>query len=62
MANKEKPIFDKFAYDKEYTKKNVVRFSVLLNRKYDSDMIDHIQKQKSKSEYFKKLIRQDMDQ
>lgn len=62
MANTEKPKFDKVAYDKEYHKKHHIRVAVILNKEYDADVIEHLNRQQSKSDYIKKLIRKDMDQ
>lgn len=59
MAKKEKP-FNQAEYEKEYHREFYYRVSVFLSRKYDKDLIDHLQTKKSKSEYLKKLIRQDM--
>ena len=62
MANKEKPKFDKDAYDKQYHKDYLSKISVYLHRDHDIDIIEFLKEKKSKSDYIKKLIRKDMDQ
>ena len=59
MADK-KSRFDQAEYIRSYTKDHITRVSVVLNRQYDSDLIDHLSKVQSKSAYIKKLIRNDM--
>jgi len=58
MADK-KP-FDQAEYIKAYQQAFRTRVSVILNRKYDADIIEHLERQPKKSEYIKKLIRADM--
>lgn len=59
----EKAKFDQDAYIRGYQKENYTRVSVVLSRKYDSDIIEHLDKVEastSKSSYIKQLIRKDM--
>lgn len=63
MAEKKASKFDQAAYIREYGKENYTRVSVVLSRKYDSDIIEHLDKVEastSKNSYIKQLIRKDM--
>lgn len=62
MANTEKPKFDKVAYDKKYHKDNFTHVTVILHKEHDIDVIQHLENNKPKSDYIKRLIRKDMDQ
>lgn len=52
--------FNKTEYDTQYIRENITRVSVVLSKKYDSDIIEALQDKPSKSEYIKKLIREDL--
>lgn len=56
----DKKPFNQIEYVKEYQKQYRTRVSVILNRKYDADIIEHLETKPSKSEYIKHLIREDM--
>lgn len=58
MAEK-KSQFDQAEYIREYQKENFTRVSVVLSKKYDQDIIDHLS-DKNKSQYIKELIRKDI--
>ena len=58
MAEK-KSRFDQAEYIREYQKENFTRVSVVLSKKYDQDIIDHLS-DKNKSQYIKELIRKDI--
>lgn len=63
MAEEKASKFDQEAYIREYQKKYYTRVSVVLSRKNDSDIIEHLDKveaRTSKSNYIKQLIRKDM--
>lgn len=60
MAKKKEP-FNQAEYIREYQKDFYYRVNVVLSRKYDKDLIDHLQTKKSKSDYIKQLIRNDMN-
>lgn len=57
----EKAKFDQAEYIKEYRRQYVTRVSVILNKKHDQDIIEHLETVPSKSEYIKGLIRDDID-
>ena len=61
MGRKKSGNFDQAQYNKQYAKDNFTRVSVVLSRKYDQDLIEHLEKQKSKSEYIKGLIREKLN-
>ena len=52
--------FDQAEYIREYHKENFTRVSVVLSKKYDRDIIDHLSG-KNKSQYIKALIRKDIN-
>ena len=60
MSRKKSGNFDQLEYIKQYHKENHVRVSVMLSKKYDADIIAHLDKQESKSGYIKELIRADI--
>ena len=45
---------------KRYDAKNLVRYSLVLNRNTDAELIEHMERQESKNGYLKKLIRDDL--
>lgn len=47
-------------YTKQYQRENRTRVSVVLSKKYDADIIAHLDRQESKSNYIKTLIRADI--
>jgi hypothetical protein len=60
LADKEKPKkgkFDKYSYDRNFVKTKMKRVMVYLNKEHDADIIEFLDKQKSKSEFIKQLIR-----
>lgn len=59
MADKKEP-FNQRQYEREYHREMYYRVTMFLSRKYDKDVISHLQSQKSKSDYLKKLVRADM--
>lgn len=60
MPKAKKEPFDQAAYTKEYAKENYTRVSVVLNKRHDSDIINHLDTKPSKSDYIKQLIREDI--
>lgn len=50
----------KKAYDIKFMKDNCIRIAFSLNKKNDTDIIEHLQKQKNKNAYLKDLVRKDM--
>ena len=44
----------------EYNKENYVTLRVPISRKYENDIIEHLNKQISKSGYVKELIKKDL--
>ena len=60
MSRKKSGKFDQLEYNKQYTKENVTRVSVVLSKKYDNDIIQKLDEQESKSNYIKTLIRADI--
>ena len=44
----------------EYNKENYVTLRVPISRKYENDIIEHLNKQVSKSGYVKELIKKDL--
>lgn len=58
MARKESQ-FDQTEYIREYQKEYFTRVSVVLSKKYDRDIIEHLSG-KNKSQYIKELIRKDI--
>ena len=49
------------AYIQEYHKDNYRRFSFLLHKTIDADLLEYLEKQPNKNAYLKGLIRQDME-
>lgn len=47
-------------YNAEYQRKNMKQITIMLNRNTDKDMIDFIDKQEHKQQFFKKLIKKAM--
>lgn len=47
-------------YIQEYNKENYEVLRVALSKKYDMELIEHINKQPSKSGYIKELIKKDL--
>ncbi len=62
MAESKSHPFDKVAYDRQYSKDHYTRVSVVLNKETDKKIIMHLDTKKSKSDYIKRLILEDMDQ
>ena len=60
LPKAKKEPFDQVAYNREYNKENYTRVSVVLNKRQDSDIIAHLEDKPSKSDYIKRLIREDM--
>ena len=44
----------------KYNKENYVTLRVPISRKYENDIIEHLNKQSSKSGYVKELIKKDL--
>ena len=61
MANKEKPKFDKRAYDRKYSDQNLTRISVYLNKIGDADILEKLKTIGNVSAYIKRLIRSDIE-
>ena len=57
MAKTKKKYID---YISAYNRENTVAVCLRLNKKYDGDIINHLQRQRSKAGYIKELIRNDM--
>lgn len=51
---------NKDQYNKEYIKKNIKLYTVLLNRNTNKDMIEYLDGIEHKQEYFRDLISRDM--
>lgn len=49
--------FNKRDYDTQYNQKNIVRFTLALNKKYDQDLIDFLNSLSNRSESIKSIIR-----
>lgn len=47
-------------YFNEYKKKNYKRINVIFDLRKDKDIIEHLEKCKSKTQYLRNLIRDDM--
>ena len=45
---------------KRYRKANVKQISLAINRNTDADILAHLEKQPNRSEYVKRLIREDI--
>lgn len=60
VASRKKSQFDQAAYVRDYARENIQRVSVVLSKKHDQDVIDRLSREKSKSGYIKKLIRDDI--
>ena len=60
MANKQKPKFDKTAYDRSYMDQHLTRISVYLNKVTDADILDKLKNIGNVSGYIKALIRKDI--
>ena len=60
MSRKKSGEFDQLEYIKQYAKENRTIVSVVLSKKYDQDIIKHLEPIKSKSGYIKELIRADI--
>ena len=61
LANRQKPKkFDKAQYDAQFMRDKVMKLTVYLNRDRDSDVINRLNEQPSKSSYIKRLIRKDI--
>lgn len=56
----EKKSFNQAEYITKYHRENHTRVSVILSKKYDQDIIEALQDKPSKSDYIKKLIREDL--
>lgn len=50
----------KIAANARYNEKNVIQVKFGFNKKTDSDIIEHLQKQENKQKYIKTLIRNDI--
>lgn len=48
-------------YNREYSKRMIKMYSVLLNRNTNKDMIEYLDSMEHKQDYFKNLIRKDME-
>jgi len=48
------------AYIVEYVKSNCKKITLMLNKEYDKDIIEWMEKQENKNAYLKELIRKDM--
>ena len=60
MSRKKSGKFDQLEYIKQYAKENRTTVSVILSKKYDQDIIEHLETKPSKSGYIKGLIRADI--
>ena len=60
-VTKKESQFDQAEYIRSYAKENFMRVSVVLSKKYDRDIIEHLSG-KNKSQYIKRLIRKDMQE
>lgn len=58
---KQKEPFDQNRYIQSFMKENYKKITLLLNKKSDSDIIEHLEEQKNMNGYIKALIRKDMD-
>lgn len=52
---------NKYGAQRKYDAKNTVMFSFSVNRKTEPDLLEHLQKTKSRASYIKRLIREDME-
>lgn len=52
---------NKLQYNIEYQKNNTKRFIIQVNKKTESDIIDHLVKKKQYGRYIKDLIKKDME-
>ena len=50
-----------FPAKKRYDKKNIVRYTLALNRSTDSELIEKMEAQESRNQYLKDLIRADIE-
>lgn len=49
-----------YQYISEYKKKNIKRYLLEFRKDSESDLIEHLEKQPSKNNYVRELIRKDM--
>ena len=54
-------VFDKKKYDQQYAKENLIQMKFTVNREFDADIIEWLNKQSNKAGYIKELIRKDME-
>lgn len=50
----------KTAYNLQYNKDHIVQVKFSFNKDYDSDILEHLQKQPNKQAYIKNLVREDI--
>lgn len=60
MEKKKKYPPSQARYNKEYTKKNIKIYTILLNRNTNADIIEYLDSKEHRQEYFKNLIREDI--
>ena len=60
MNKETKAYKNKVAYNQKYNMNNCKQITLMLNKKTDIDVIEHLEKQPNKSMYIKNLIRNDM--
>lgn len=56
----EKKSFNKAEYDKKFHRENFKSYGLKLSKKTDADIIDALDQQENKTDYIKKLIREDL--
>lgn len=58
----DRKIKNDYEYIGQYVKENMISVAFRLSRKYDADLIDHLERlSESKAAYIKRLIREDME-
>lgn len=60
MSEKKKWQQNKDEYNKQYIKKNIKMYTILLNRNTDIEMIEFIDSQPNKQQFFKGMILKEM--
>ena len=56
----EKKEFNQIEYMNKYNKENYKRYSILLNKSKDKELINLIEKQKNKSEFLKEQLKKSL--
>lgn len=60
MTIAKKKEFDQSRYIQDFMKSRYIRLQILLSKETDTDIIEKLNQQPNKSEYVKRLIRQDL--